>query len=137
MQTNITVQAWQVILNVSGEAFWIICYACPHLGRSKRLWWGVLNDLLFLSPFGTKTKKMSKLFKVCLKLQPTGDLLIQQATVRRNSFITIQGHFYYQFQQNWSKLIKPYQKFSHRLNVNTFKFDKHNILLNKDFPSNF
>ena len=54
----------------------ISCYACPRLGRNQ---------------------KMSKLFKVCLKLQTTAGLLIQQAKVRRNSFITIHGHFYNQF----------------------------------------
>ena len=68
---------------------------------------------------------MSKLFKVYLKLQPTGDLFIQKATVRRNSFITIQGHFYNQFQQNWSKLIKPYQKFSYRLKGDSNPNDKY------------
>ena len=40
------------------------------------------------------SKKMSKLFKVCLKLKTAAGLLIQQAKVRRNSFITIQGHLY-------------------------------------------
>ena len=76
--------------------FWFLfCCVCWFLVFGK-IGTCIVYKLLCLSPCGTKSKKMSKLFKVCLKLQTTADLLIQQAKVRRNSFITIKGHFYHQ-----------------------------------------
>ena len=43
-------------------------------------------------------KKCPSFLKVCPKLKTAANLLIQQIKVRRNSFITIQGYFYNQFE---------------------------------------